>query len=760
MGSTEQAEPLTAIGRGQRFGALQRIVIMKPLNLIFPAPRCAAHDARALKARGSDIIDRLSCHAPRSLRASLLPWRRLTPALAAGALCSHVWAQAVPARPSAAPSADEVPSLQEVTVSAGGLDRSSADMAAPVSVLEGDELMLRRGATLGETLEGEPGIRASHFGAGASRPVVRGMDGPRVQVLSDGAEVQDASSVSPDHAVTAEPMLARQIEVLRGPSALIHGGNGVGGVINVLDHKVPTAVPVNGVEGSAEVRAQSVSRGQAGAAQVTFGRGPLVLHVEGAARDDGAYRVGRGWSDGGRVPGSFNRTKTGGLGLSWVDTQGYLGLAYTRQEARYGLPGHAHGGEDCHPHGDHLHCGGHGDHDHDGHDHDDHAAAGVPVVDLRSNRWDLRGEWREPVAGVTAVRLRGGLTDYEHDEREDGAVATTFRNRAYDLRLEVQHRPVMGWQGVVGLSTSQRKFSALGEEAYVQPSVTRRHSVFWLETLAWRDWRFEAALRHERQTTRLQDAGDGRTHHGTSGSLGVIWRFHPGYQAWASATTAQRMPTAEELYARGPHMATRTFERGNPALGGERARNLDIGVRKNTGATTFSVSAFHNRVAGYIYGRTVDAQEGVQLLDHTQAGARFTGIEAQVRQRIDRNLGVTAFGDMVRARLADGSRLPRVAPGRYGLRLDAHWQGWEGMVEWVQTRGVRRVTEHESPTGGYGMLNLGLTYTRPLADGRRWQVYVRGSNLTNRLAFSHLSYIKDAAPLAGRNIAVGARYVF
>ena len=737
---------------------------MKPLTPSFPAPRRAVHEARTQKARGTETIDHLCCHAPRSLRATWLPWRRLTPALAAGALCGHVWAQPTPAGPGAAPMADEVPSLPEVTISAGGLGRPSAEMAAPVSVLEGDDLVLRRGATLGETLDGEPGIRASHFGAGAGRPVVRGMDGPRVQVLSDGAEVQDASSVSPDHDVTSEPLLARQIEVLRGPSALIHGGNGVGGVINVLDNKVPTAAPANGVEGSAEVRADSVSRGQAGAAQVTFGRGPLVLHVEGVARDDGAYRVGRGWSEGGRVPGSFNRTQTGSLGLSWVGAQGYLGLAYTRQQARYGLPGHAHGGEDCHPHGDHLHCDGHGDHGHDGHDdhdhdHDDHVAD-VPVVDLRSNRWDLRGEWREPVAGAAAVRLRGGLTDYAHDEREDGAVATTFRNRAHDLRLEVQHQPVMGWQGVVGLSTSQRKFSALGEEAYVQPSVTRRHSVFWLETLAWRDWRFQGALRHERQTTRLQDGGDGRTHSGTSGSLGAIWRFHPGYQAWATATSAQCMPTAEELYASGLHTATRTFERGNPALRGERARNLDIGVRKTRGNITFSVSAFHNRVADYIYGRTVDAHEGVQLLDYTQAGARFTGLEAQVRQRLNRYLGVTVFGDMVRARLADGSRLPRVAPGRAGLRLDAHWQGWEGMVEWVQTRGVRQVAAHESPTGGYGMLNLGLTYTRPLADGRRWQVYVRGSNLTNRLAFSHLSYIKDAAPLAGRNIAVGARYVF
>lgn len=736
---------------------------MKPFAFVHTALDGAARAVGAVAAHRSAPANNRFAPASRALFPAAPRWRHLVPALAASTLVGHVWAQSAPAAPVEPQSTDDVPALKEVSVSAGGLDRPSSGMAAPASVLEGDELVLRRGATLGETLEGEPGIRASHFGAGASRPVIRGMDGPRVQVLSDGAEVQDASSVSPDHAVTSEPMVARQIEVLRGPSALIHGGHGVGGVVNVLDHKVPTAAPANGVEGSAEVRAASASRGTAGAAQVTVGKGPLVLHVEGVGRDDGPYRVGSGWAEGARVPGSFNRTQTGSVGLSWVGSQGHLGLAYTRQQARYGLPGHAHDGEDCHPHGDHLHCGSHGHGEADNHDHDHehgHGAAEVPVVDLRSNRWDLRGEWREPVTGLAAVRLRGGLTDYAHDEREDGTVATAFRNKAHDLRLEVQHQPVMGWQGVLGLSTSQRKFSALGEEAYVQPSVTRRHSLFWLETLAWRDWQFDAALRHERQTTRLQDGGDGRSHAGTSGSLGAIWRFQPGYQAWATLTSAQRMPTAEELYANGLHMATRTFERGNPALRGERARNLDIGVRKTAGPTTFSVSAFHNRVAGYIYGRTLDVQEGVQLLDYAQANARFTGIEAQVRQRINRHLGVTVFGDVVHARLADGSRLPRMAPGRAGLRLDGRWQGWEGMVEWVQTRGVRQVAEHETPTSGYGLLNAGLTYTRHLPDGRHWQVYVRGSNLTNRLAFSHLSYIKAAAPLAGRNIAVGARYVF
>ncbi len=686
--------------------------------------------------------------------------RPLSAALLAAFLSTPAWS--APDTPPA--EGDDAPSLKEVTVRASGLDRASTDMATPASVLEGDELVQRRGATLGETLDGQPGIAASHFGAGASRPVIRGMDGPRVQILSDGAEVHDASSVSPDHAVTAEPMLARQIEVLRGPSALLYSGGAVGGAVNVLDGRVPTAAPEKGVEGSAELRANTGARGVSGAAQVTAGKGPLVLHVEGAGRDDGDYRVGRGWSGGSRVEGSFNRTDTGSVGLSWVGTRGYLGMAFTQQRARYGLPGHAHGGADCHPHGDHLHCGGHDDGDHDhGHESDeghDHAHGDVPVVDLRSQRWDVRGELRQPFTGFETLRLRGGVTDYRHDEIEDGAIATTFRNKAHDWRVELQHQPVAGWRGVFGLATSQRDFSALGEEAYVQPTRTRRTSLFWLETLAWGDWRFEGALRHERQNVSLQDGGERRSHSGTSGSVGAVWRFTPGYQLSASFTHAQRMPTAEELYARGLHMATRTYEVGNSALRAERSSNLDIGLRKLVGDTTFSVNAYHNRISGYIYGRTLDAQEGVQLIEYTQAGARFTGLEAQVRQRLTRNVGVTVFGDVVRARLADGSRLPRSAPARAGVRLDAQWQGWEGMVEWVQTFAVRQVTEHETPTAGYGMLNLGLSYTRPFANGSSWQFYVRGPNLTDRLAYSHLSFIKDQAPLMGRSVVVGARYNF
>jgi len=671
------------------------------------------------------------------------------------------------AQPNAPATPPTAASLPPVTVSASGLQLGANEMTTPVTVLEGDELVRRREATLGETLNSEPGITSSHFGAGASRPIIRGMDGPRVKVLSDGAELHDASTISPDHAVVSEPMLATQIEVLRGPSALLYGNGAVGGVVNVLDGKIPTAIPQKGYEGSAELRANTGAREGAGAFSLTGGTGNLAVHVEGVARDAGDYRVGKGWAPEGeptrKVLGSFNRTDTGSVGLSWVGDRGYLGAAYTRQTAKYGLPGHNHSFEGCHTHGNSLHCGAHeGEEGEDGHDHDHDAEHGdVPVVDLRSERFDIRGELRNPFAGFSALRLRAGVTDYVHDEVEDGAISTTFKNKAYDTRIELQHEPIAGFKGVIGLQTSQRKFTADGEEAYVEPTITRKLGFFALEEYRLRDWRFEAALRHDRQTAEAQTSGIERSHNGTSASLGAVWKFTPGYQVGTSFTRASRAPTAEELYAQGLHMATSTYERGNANLKSEISQNIDVSLRKTSGDTTFGVSLFRNRINNYIYGRTLDEVDGLQLLQYSQADATFTGIEGQVRQRINRNLAVTLFGDTVRARLADGGGLlPRIPATRAGVRLDANWQQWEGQVEWVQVARQNRVADFETATPGYGMLNLGVSYNGQLSNGSPWQVYLKANNLTDRLAYAHTSFIKNAAPLMGRNVTVGVKVAF
>jgi iron complex outermembrane receptor protein len=664
---------------------------------------------------------------------------------------------------SAVAYADDT-ALAPVTVSASALALGSDQMSTPVSVLAGDELVRRRAATLGETLTGEPGIAASHFGAGASRPIIRGMDGPRVKLLSDGSEIMDASTISPDHAVAIEPMLSEQIEVLRGPSALAYGGGAIGGVVNVLDKRVPTAVPERGVEGSVELRADSVANGVVGAFEVTAGSGNLAFHAEGLKRDARDYRVGSGW-DHSRVDGSYNQTETGSLGVSWVGERGYLGLAFTRQQNEYGLPGHSHEYEACHPHGNHLHCGHHGEEDEHEHDHDEHG--GTPYVKLDSDRWDLRGERLEPFAGFTRARLRASYTDYGHDEieQEEGidSVGTRFRSKASDARVELEHAPLGGWRGVLGLQTGRRDFRADGDEACVPPTVTTRHAAFLIEEYTLADWRFEAGLRHEWQDIDVDSSTQrDRSHRGNSVSLGAVWNFAPQYSLGMTLSRTQRLPTAEELYARGMHMATSTWERGNPDLKAETANNVDLTLRKLTGPTTFSVSVFHNRIDDYIHARTLDAHEDFQLIEYAQRDARFTGIEGAIRQQLDATFGLTLFGDYVRAKLeaGDGDRdLPRIPAHRVGLRLDAKWNAWRAEAEVYRVGRQDDVAEFERETPGYNMVNVGLSY-----NGRYkatpWQVYVKGNNLGNQLAYAHTSFIKNAAPLEGRNLSLGVRVSF
>ncbi|QBE66079.1 TonB-dependent receptor domain-containing protein [Pseudoduganella lutea] len=652
-------------------------------------------------------------------------------------------------------------SIPTVLVSASALGVVADDMITPATTLAGAELVRVRESTLGETLGRLPGITSSHFGAGASRPVIRGMDGPRVKILADGAEVQDAATISPDHAVAFEPLLAERIEVLRGPSALAYGGGAVGGVVNIIDRKIPTALPSKAVEGSAEVRAGSAAREKAGAFEMTAAAGSVAFHAEGVKRDADEYRVGKDWPEGRRVHGSYKDTETGTVGLSWIGERGYLGAAFTKERTEYGIPGHAHEFEGCHPHGDHLHCGDHGDEDEEGHDHGHEEEGAVPYVKLDSERWDVRGEYRDPLAGFSKVRLRASFTDYRHDEIEGNEIATTFTSKAHDARLELEHKPVAGWRGVVGLQTTRRDFAALGEEAYVPATLTKKHAAFVTEEYRLDDWRFEAGLRHEWQDIDVAAQPErGTSARGTSLALGAVWKFAPRYSLRAAISRSHRLPGAEELYADGIHLATSTWEIGNENLAKETSNNIDVTLRKFAGPTTFSVSAFHNRIDNYIYARTLDNHEGFQLVEYAQRDATFTGIEGELRHELPAGLQATLFGDYVRARLRDGGgNVPRIPAGRLGAKLDGEWRGWHGMVEAYRVATQDKVSPYEGRTAGYNMLNVGTHYNTRIA-GLPAMLYTRLNNVTDELAFSHTSFIKHAAPLPGRNLTAGLRVTF
>lgn len=649
--------------------------------------------------------------------------------------------------------------LDSSLIRASALDTPAQQMTTPAAVLDGDALVLRREATLGDTLDSLPGVRASGFGAGASRPQIRGLDGARVRVMSDGVDVLDASTLSQDHAVSVEPLLTERIEVLRGPATLLYGGGAIGGVVNLIDKKVPTYVPANGYEGEVELRANSVANEGAGLFGLTVGQGNVALRVEGVKRQADDYELPDS-SD--KQLGAYNDTESYSLGGSFIGARGYLGLAYSRQENRYGLLAHEH--VECDPHGDHWHCGDHGhghdhDHDHDDHEHEDEA---VPYITLRQNRWDLRGELNDPLPGFELARLRVGHSDYRHAEMEAGEAAAIFDNQASEARVELTHRPLFGWHGVLGGQTTRRDFQRWTAENPMPQTLTRNHALFLLEEYTAGAWRYELGSRYEWQDIDADAGAPDTEHSGVSLSAGVVWTFAPEYSLGVSLSRSQRLPSAEELYAYGPHAASRTIEKGNPQLEEETARNAEITLRKFAGATTFSLGLFHNQVADFIYAADLGRNPGggYREVEYRQAEALLTGFEGEIRHQFTEATALTLFGDRVRGRLKDGGDLPRIPADRLGLRLEqALGNGVSGDLSFQRVQRQDRLAEFETETAGYNLLAAGLSWQGALSEGD-WLVYLKADNLLDVEARQHSSLIKDEVVLPGRNLTLGTRFTF
>lgn len=674
---------------------------------------------------------------------------------------------AIPVLAPAAVLAQGGAGTNSIVVTASALEQQADETATPVVVLAGDDLVRRRQSTLGETLAGQPGVHVDNFGGGSARPVIRGQTAPRVEVLSDSAAIQDASKISPDHAVVTEPLLLSGIEVLRGPATLLYGGGAVGGAVNLLDEKVPTQVPENTVSGVLEGRLGTADDERSLVGGATIGVGPLAFRVEGVDRSTSDYQVPGSFGDG-RVDDSYNDTRTYTFGGAWTGPDGYLGIAYTNHRSEYGLPGHSHEYEDCHPHGTSLHCGGHDhDHDHDhGHDHDhDHEHAG-PFVDLRSERVDIRGEIRNPLPGIERARMRAAFTDYIHSEKEGDEDITTFANDARDLRFDLTHQPIGGLHGVVGIQHSHSEFTSTGLEQFLPPSETSNTAVYIFESLQAGPVRLELAARQEWQKVEVED-GREADHKPFSISGAAIWNLNDDYSLALSLARSQRAPNLQELFSnterpyRGVHLATNTWELGDPTLRTETSRSVDLTLRKTAGATTFTIGAYHQDFDNYIFADTLDQHEEFRLIRYMAGEASFTGVDGEIRHRFSPNIAASVFGDYVRAKLKDGlGDLPRIPAGKLGGRIEANWQAISLDAEYYHVFEQDRIAAFETVTPGYDMLNATLAYTLDLGQAREVQLFARGTNLTNELAFNHSSFIKNLAPLRGRNVTFGIRTAF
>ncbi|WP_180147231.1 zinc piracy TonB-dependent receptor ZnuD [Acinetobacter sp. YH12052] len=671
----------------------------------------------------------------------------------------------------------QVQKLEAINVQVHPLNQSAADFAVADNVIQ-HKALAQGGVTIGDALAGQPGVYSNQFGAGSSRPVLRGQDGPRVKVLEHASETADVSTLSPDHAVTVDPILAKQIEVIRGPSTLLYAAGTVGGLVNVTDQKIPTSIPDKGYEGQVGVRYNSGSDEKLASAGVTAALGDqFAIRVEGSKRKANNYiapdyvhehshehDLGNGQHETHtefvkerRVDNTFAEGQTVNIGGSWIHDRGFVGLSYSNREDQYGLPGHSHEYENCHPHGDALDCDAHGAGGHT-HDHDEEEHGG-PWGDLKSERYDLRTELSEPFVGFQKLRAHASYTDYKHDELEESEVLTTFKSKGYDARLELVHNPIADWEGVIGTQYNRQKLNISGEESLMNPSTTEKWSIFGLEHKQFGDFHVELGLRADQQKIDIDSTQKDFSDYAISYSGAVNWEFAPDYKLSFVASHQERLPLAQELYANGKHFATNTYERGNENLDVEKSNNLELGFHYEKDQLDYHVHVYHNWYDNYIYAATKDNFENFRLVDYTQDKAKFYGTEAQVGYAINDMYKLSVFGDYVRGKI-DGENAPRVPAGRLGTKVDVDFaDGWSGLAEYSHVFKQDKITAFERETDGYNMVNLGVAYSGQLKDQNDYRVYFKANNLLDEDVYSHTSFLANI-PQVGRNFTVGLEFGF
>ncbi len=638
--------------------------------------------------------------------------------------------------------------LDAIEVTASPLRNAIDDLARPVSVLAGEELDARRAGTLGETLERQSGVQSSYFGAGVGRPIIRGQDGARVQVLSSGSSSLDVSTVSADHAVTIEPFLADQIEVLKGPATLLYGSGAIGGAVNVVDGRIPTAQVGRTLSGRAEIRHGSAAGENVGMARLDADAGALTLHVDAFRRDSGDYEIpGLAFSPAliaaqlaaGEDPASFARgelpnsaltTEGAGIGASWFGDAAWFGASAGTYRTNYGIP--------------------------------PGAEPETVRLDMRQDRFEFRGGLRG-VGPLQEINYRVARSLYEHTEFEGEAVGTVFENVGTEARIEAVQNEINGWRGAVGLQYGHRDFSAIGDEAFVPPSISRDVGLFVLQERDFGDFKLELGARHDR--VRVEpEAGDSVSRGATSLALGGLWHFSETMHLSVNLDRAERAPTAEELFSDGPHIATQSFEIGDAGLDVETSTSAEIGLHLHQGRFEGKASVYQSRYGNYIYLVDTGAElDDLPVRAWVQGDATFTGWELEGSLDLFENQTglwqLSVFADAVNARLDGGGRLPRIAPGRVGADLNWSLDGWRARVGAVRVADQDDVAALESATEGYTRVDAGLAYHWDVGSAG-WEAFFEGRNLTDQDARVHTSYLKDFAPLPGRNLAVGVRVAF
>lgn len=680
------------------------------------------------------------------------------------------WAQ------QAAPEAP-APSLAEITVTGNPL--GATELIAPTTSLSNESLLLRSQSTLGETLNGLPGVASTNFGPNASRPTIRGQDGDRIRILQNGGSAPDASALSYDHSVPVDALVTDRLEVLRGPAALQYGGSAVGGVVNVIDNRIPTE-PIEGFGGRADLGYATGNREKAGGVVLEGGTGRYALHVDAFHRDSDDVSVPIELAcENPKRPGfarkicnSANQADGGAFGGTLFFDQGWIGASASTYRSTYGT-----------------------------------VAEDDVTIGMKSDRYALEGEWR---AGgfFSNVHAKFSRTEYQHTEYEGPLPGTTFANDSNDLRIEARHRRIGKLEGVVGFTSESGRFSANGEEAFAPDSRTKSNALFLHEELGTSWGRLSFGARTEE--VKVRSLGDPtnpevtrffvgeRDFHPNSAAFGALVNLTPQWQLTSNLAYTERAPKDYELFANGPHVATAAWETGDPNLRKEASTGLDLGAQWRSGANTAKFNAYVTRFSNYI-GLTatgnvrsadgelnpppVETADGQLLFpevfaDYVYHGvrARFTGLEANGNLQL---LGAEGFsragdgstldlewrGDLVRATNTDtGEPLPRIAPWRIGSTLAWGRGAWTARLGFDYNAAQNRVPPMgDRATAAYTLWNASISYKQQVQRANlTW--YARVDNIGNALAYSATSILTTTvypnAPLPGRSLKLGLRATF
>ena len=638
--------------------------------------------------------------------------------------------------------------LAPVAVTGNPLGVGSDELVVPVSVLNGRELSLKRESTLGETLNGIPGVTATQFGPNASRPVIRGLDAERVKIMQNGIGILDASSLSFDHAVGIDPLIIEQIEVVRGPAALLYGGSAVGGVVNAIDNRIPTE-KLDGVIGRAETRFGDANNTRNAAAVIDIGNGMFAIHsdvynrksndldIPGFAvsqrksRADGTPRTNKG-----KLINSSAEGDGGALGASLTLDKGYIGLSYSILESNYGV-----------------------------------VAEEQVRIDMNSKRWELASEFKELDTIVNRVKFRMVHTDYEHKELEGAKVGTTFTNRGLEGSIEAAHRPVANLNGVLSYQFSNTNFAALGEEAFVPSVNTQNKALYLYEELplgnAEQKHKITFGLRVGHTTVDSKDspvfgAGQNNSFKPNSVALGGLVQINKNWALTSNLSHNERAPSYFELYANGAHIATGQFEVGNNNFDKERSNGIDTQIRYKDGKSSFSIGAYYTRFSNFIglfdTGNT-DAGSGLPIAQFSAVHAVFKGLEAEGKINIVNNLDLTVRGDYVHAKdESNDDYLPRIAPLRLGAGLRYQLGNFSAQLDALHAFNQSHTAEAELKTDGYTDVSALVAYKLPIKFNV--ELFAKANNLLNEEIRQHASFLKDIAPAGERSLLIGARADF